>query len=194
MNIRRVTCVVLIAGALGFFAAVPAQATPFISASQATPVQLNTTVYNYTLSNTGLLFNGGFVTVYDFGSGGELTALGRLADPSLFSFSRNLTDTAPPGDPLHDDNPTLLNIRVAYLGLTPLAASDLGSFLIALNGSSSNSSLESDGYNGQRNFLNGQVLGPANPTPTTVPEPVSLALLCTGLLGLCLTVLRRKST
>jgi hypothetical protein len=167
-------------------------------------------LYTYTASLAGqqnaqpVAFGGtagvgiAFGTVYDFGPlKSPITATGLLA--TNFTFSTSLTNTPAVGT-LPVDNPNVLNIRFTDTAANIPANTFLGTFT-ANSASGPNTVLSY--FDGQAakdapgtledDTLIGNIGRISVPAAAAVPEPLSLALLGMGLLGVALSGWRKGS-
>ena len=134
-----------------------------------------------------------FGTIYDFGPATFTGATGLLQSSFIFTFA-NITNPSAyktvPGD-----DPNIQNVRYSYNGTSNVSAQDLGSFtLISPYAMTVNGGVyDGQSYKTSNNSIQGNVGQLDIPTvPSSVtPEPSSLILLGTGLLGMAGTLRRR---
>ncbi len=134
-----------------------------------------------------------FGTIYDFGPATFVKSTGLLSSDFLFSFANITNPNAYKTVP--GDNPDVLNVRYTYDGTANVSAENLGTFtLISPYAMTVNGGVyDGQSYKTTNNSLQGNVGQLDIPTvPSSVtPEPSSLILLGTGLLGMAGAVRRR---
>lgn len=136
------------------------------------------------------LSTGDFLTLYDAGAS-PINLTGDLANSSLFAISTNLTDTPAPNVILTDD-PTIANLRFTYIGTENLTDANLGTFSLA-DPSGTYRIVSEDGAYHTSAGRGSEVSLDAAPVLPATPEPSSLALFGTGLLGVAGAVRRKLS-
>jgi hypothetical protein len=150
-------------------------------------------IFDIELAAGSTLVSGGYITVYDLP---DITQSSLTSQPNFYwGSSKQLLGYTPAGLSLpFTDNPNLYNVTWHYLGATidnsaGSAPVDLGDFAIGPIPQSTPSVTLN--YVGTTNGTSGQA-DTGSITVTAIPEPSSLALLLTAMVGVPLLVLRSR--